>query len=140
MCRHCTSWPASRSSSAATAESTPPDSATIVGPLVDAADIGRDFTSLRRGRPYRRRREVFVTSDDARHGPITLYRLASSAMSRLAVAFFSCLAIPVASHADQYAWEISGASSSDSGSNVETDISSVAATYHFGFVDDAKGH
>src|SRR3954468_21958792 len=40
MCRHCTSCPASRRSSAATAESTPPDSATRIGPLMDAPGIG----------------------------------------------------------------------------------------------------
>jgi hypothetical protein len=60
-------------------------------------------------------------------------------MSRLHRVIVFSLLIPVASHADEFAWEASGASSSDSGSIVETDTWSAAATYHFRSVDDGKG-
>jgi hypothetical protein len=60
-------------------------------------------------------------------------------MLRLAVAFVSCLLISAASQADEYAWEVSGAGSSDSGSVIETDNSFVATTYYFGSVKDDSG-
>jgi hypothetical protein len=60
--------------------------------------------------------------------------------ARLFLFLLICIRVGGSARADDYAWELSGlASQADLDPQLDTDLSTITATYHFAGVDDAKG-